>query len=118
MVDRRGEAPLDPPYEDIASASRFSPSSTLTRGSYPKSRRAAVMSYQCDVLSCDARNRVIGGSAAIHRDPYTVSSTRPASFAFHTDTAFVTGGSPAPSSTRLRNSHRSTGSPFEMKYAF
>ncbi len=75
------------------------------------------MSYQCDVPSCDATNRVIGGSAWIRSSRYADSSTRPASFARHTGTDFVTGGSPAAASTRVMNSHRSTGSPSVMKYA-
>src|SRR4051812_32731846 len=76
------------------------------------------MSYQWDVESCDATNRVIGGSPGSRNQRYTVSSTRPASHARHADTDRVTGGSPAAASTRLMKSHRSTGAPSVMKYAF
>ena len=44
---------------------RSIPSSKETSTSYPKSRLAAEMSYQCAVESCWARKRVIGGSVEI-----------------------------------------------------
>lgn len=46
----------------IDSASRLRPSSMLTRGEYPRSRRAASRLYQFTVESSRARNRVICGS--------------------------------------------------------
>ena len=75
------------------------------------------MSYQCEVLSCDAMNRVIAGSPLRPNQRWKRSIQRPAIFATHTRTAFVTGATPANPSTLLMNSQSSTGSPLLMKYA-
>jgi hypothetical protein len=69
------------------------------------------MSNQCDILNCDAKNRVIGGSLLSPSARYTVSHAPPIRQAVFNDIDLRTGGKST--SAKILSIHRQqfTGSP-------
>src|SRR4051794_30679825 len=76
------------------------------------------MSNQCEVLSCAARNRDIGGSPESRIDRYANSNAAPARDAAAREIDFSTGGNSAKASTSSIHRQQFTGSPWLIKYAF